>query len=76
MLTPRLIENMSPIDYVNEIYVMAKHITQESQTTPYTLNLKYPNLYSDSDLTTMNVSDILASAGSQLNGFLGSETAN
>jgi NTE family protein len=74
-LTPLLIENMSPIDYISELYSMTKHIVQQSYVTPDTLSLKYPNLHSDSDLTTMDVSDILNSARSQLDGFLGSKTA-
>jgi NTE family protein len=72
-LTPRLIENMSPIDYMNELYAMSKHITQESQTTSYTLKLKYPNLSSDSSLNEKDVPDILLSARCQLDRFLRSK---
>lgn len=74
-LTPSLIETMSPIDYMSELYSMTKHIMQESHTTPNTVYLKYPNLHSDSVLSDMNVSDILEVASRQLNGFLRSKIA-
>jgi predicted acylesterase/phospholipase RssA len=73
--TPSLIESMSPMDYIAEIYSMSKRVIQDSYTNVHCLRIRYPELHSDSDLTGMNVEDILDSAGKQLNGFLASKIA-
>ena len=72
-LTPSIIESMSPLDYMSDLYSMTKHIMQESYTSPNIVHLKYPNLHSDSVLADMDVSDILVTAGRQLDGFLRSK---
>ena len=70
IITPSLIESMSPITYLNELYTMSSQIAHNSLITSNTVCLSYPNLYSDSDLSTFNVNDILEKSGQLLNQFI------
>jgi len=73
ILTPRRIETMSPVDYISEIHTLKMRVGQMVARTPQTLMLRYPGLESSSDLSDMNTSDILLSAGRQLRMFLGAK---
>jgi predicted acylesterase/phospholipase RssA len=69
-LTPSLIESMSPIDYMFELYTLTSDACHRAQLTDETVCLSYPNLYSDSDLSEFSLNDMLLQAGLQLQRFL------
>lgn len=69
-ITPLLIESMSPIAYLNELYIMSSHLFHNACLTENTICLNYPNLHSDSDLSNFNIDDILLKAGESLNDFI------
>jgi hypothetical protein len=69
-ITPLLIESMSPIVYLNELYTMSSHLFHNACLTEDTLCLNYPNLHSDSDLSEFDVDDILEKSGRLLNDFI------
>ena len=69
-LTPALIETMSPIAYLDELYIMTSSLFHDLSTTDYTLCLSYPNLHSDSDLSEFDMDAILKHAGTSLNKFM------
>lgn len=69
-ITPSLIESMSPITYLDELYTMSSLLFHNVSVTANTLCLSYPNLHSDSDLDNFNVDDILEKAGVSLNQFI------
>jgi len=71
ILTPRRIETMSPVDYISEIHTLRMRVSQLFNANPQTIMLRYPNLESSSDLSTMDIPEILLSAGRQLRVFLG-----
>ena len=70
IITPSLIESMSPITYLKELYTMSSQITHNSLITKNTVCLYYPNLYSDSDLSDFNIDDILEKSAQSLNHFI------
>jgi hypothetical protein len=70
IITPSLIESMSPITYLKELYTMSSQITHNSLITKNTVCLYYPNLYSDSDLSDFNIDDILEKSAKSLNHFI------
>jgi predicted acylesterase/phospholipase RssA len=70
IITPFLIESMSPITYLKELYTMSSQITHNSLITKNTVCLSYPNLYSDSDLSDFNIDDILEKSARLLNHFI------
>ena len=69
-ITPSLIESMSPIAYLDELYTMSSKLFHNASVTEHTLCLSYPNLHSDSDLSNFNVDDILEQSGQLLNNFI------
>ena len=71
ILTPRRIETMSPVDYISEIHTLKMRAGQMFNRNAQTVPLTYKNLESSSDLSQMDIPDILVSAGSQLRVFLG-----
>ena len=71
ILTPRQIESMSPVDYIREIHTIQMRIGHMFNNNSQTLSLRYPKLESSSDLSQMDIQDILRSAGTQLRVFLG-----
>lgn len=72
-LTPEMLEDMSPLEYTTELYNMGRRIFQDAPRFSNTLALAYPELYSHSDLSDMDISDIFARSGRQLEGFLRSK---
>lgn len=76
ILTPRRIESISPFDYISEIHTMKMRVGQMVSNNEQTMMLRYPKLESSSDLSQMDVEDILATAGRQLRGFLSSKTGH
>ena len=73
ILTPRRIETMSPVDYISEIHTLKMRAGQMFHNNSQTVSLTYPKLESSSDLSQMDISDILLSARSQLRVFLGTQ---
>jgi predicted acylesterase/phospholipase RssA len=71
-LTPRQVESMSPFDYIREIHTLGLRMAQKFHMNDQTLLLQYPNLESSSDISGMDLDDMLSSAGRQLAGFLNS----
>lgn len=71
ILTPRRIETMSPVDYISEIHTLKMRTGQMFHKNSQTVSLSYPKLESSSDVSQMDIPDILLSAGSQLRVFLG-----
>jgi predicted acylesterase/phospholipase RssA len=69
-ITPSLIENMSPLTYLEELYNMSSRLFHNQGITETTLCLYYPGLQSDSNLLHFNVDDILEKSGKLLNEFI------
>jgi predicted acylesterase/phospholipase RssA len=69
-LTSALIETMSPIAYMDELYIMTSSVFHNACLTPNTLCLSYPNLHSDSNLSDFNIQAILDHAGTSFNQFI------
>ena len=76
ILTPRRIESISPFDYISEIHTLKMRVGQMVSNNEQTVMLRYPKLESSSDLSQMDVEDILTTAGRQLRGFLSSKTSH
>lgn len=72
-LTPSLVESMSPLEYIAELYTLTIGACHEAQKNEHTCSLKYPKLHSDSDLANFDMNDLLVHSASQLSRFLASE---
>jgi predicted acylesterase/phospholipase RssA len=73
-LTPALIETMSPIAYLDELYIMTSTLFHNASMTENTLCISYPNLHSDSDLSQFDIDAILKHAGDSLDKFITKRT--
>lgn len=69
-MTPQNITEVSPLDFMRDIYAMAVNNFMEQRITNLTVSLSYPKLSSDSDLSEFNVDDILLKSGESLRRFL------
>jgi hypothetical protein len=76
LLTPSVLEDMSPIDYTMELYTLMGDVFYRSQLTDDTVCLSYPELHSSSNLAEFNIEDVLRTGGLQLNRFLLSKAAD
>jgi NTE family protein len=76
LLTPSVLEDISPIDYTMELYTLAGDVFYRSQLTDETVCLSYPQLHSNSSLSDFDVEDVLRAGGLQLNRFLLSKASN
>ena len=72
-LTPSLVESMSPLEYGAELYTLTMGACHDAQMNEHTCSLKYPKLFSDSDLSQFDIENILAHSASQLSRFLASQ---
>lgn len=72
-LTPSLVESMSPLEYIAELYTLTIGACHDAQINNHTCSLKYPKLHSDSDLANFDIEELLVHSASQLRGFLASE---
>jgi NTE family protein len=70
LLTPSLVETMSPLDYMIELYTLSSDACHRAQLTDETLCLSFPNLYSNSDLSEFSIDEVLSASGLQLQRFL------
>jgi NTE family protein len=69
-ITPENIGLMSPLIYMRQIVNMSVINFIETQKTDLTLELMYPELMSDSELSEFNSEDILKVSGESTRGFL------
>jgi predicted acylesterase/phospholipase RssA len=74
IITPSVIDYISPLDYTGTVYSMIMDRFQKSQATTMTLQICYPKLTADSDLAEYDIDKILDSASRDLSGFLGSQS--
>lgn len=72
-ITPSVIESISPLEYISNVYSMVMNQFQKSQSTPTTLHISYPNLYSDSDVSEHEIEKILDHASQMCSRFLSSQ---
>ena len=72
-LTPSLVESMSPLEYIAELYTLTIESCHDAQKNEHTCSLKYPKLHSDSDLANFDMNHLLIHSASQLSRFLASE---
>jgi predicted patatin/cPLA2 family phospholipase len=73
---PETIEEMSPIKYVHDIYTLVTQNFFNQVRKQCTLQLSYPGLRSMSDISELNVPDILETSGLSLSRFLRSKGRN
>jgi len=76
LLTPSVLEDMSPVDYTMELYTLMGDVFYRSQLTDDTACLSYPHLHSNSSLSEFDIEDVLRTGGLQLNRFLLSKSAH
>lgn len=69
-ITPSLIDSISPLTYLEELYIQSSHLFHNISITENTICLSYPNLHSDSNLSDFNIEDILQTSGKSLNDFI------
>jgi predicted acylesterase/phospholipase RssA len=64
------IENMSPLEYIGNLYLMVMIQLYKAQTKSGILHLKHPTLFSTSKLEDVNVDEICDYAANELRTFL------
>jgi predicted acylesterase/phospholipase RssA len=75
-ITPSKLDSISPFEYMSSVYAMSYRIFQKSQRSSTTFELHYPNLYSDTDLSAINLDDILSYAADKFRRFLATQVLN
>lgn len=73
-MKPNNIDKISPVDYVQNIYLSIMIQLYKTQTRPGTLHLKYPGLFSTSDLDELDIDKILEYSASELRTFITQRT--
>ena len=73
-LTPSKLITLSPLGFAHSLYTSAYNLFVEQRKTENVLCLSYPNLHSDTDLTTMDLQPVLEHARSELRRFLRSKS--
>ena len=69
-ITEESILNMSPVDYIKDIYSMCVNHFMTFHKEDNVVNLEYSSLLSDSDLEDFDISDILKSGEDSMRRFL------
>lgn len=69
-VTPKNVENTSPLDYAGSLYLMVMVQLYKAQSKPGALHLRYPGLYSTSTLDDLNLEDICNYSATELRTFL------
>jgi predicted acylesterase/phospholipase RssA len=69
-ITPKNIDNISPILYSQTIFSMIMNQFSAVQQSPDILYLRYPELRSTSDIKEFDIKDIVKSSAEQLSTFL------
>lgn len=72
-ITPETINQISPIDFMKNIYAMSINHFMSMHKNDNIITLSYPDLHSDSDLDEFNIEDILLTAETSMRGFLASK---
>jgi hypothetical protein len=73
---PSILEAVSPITYVHEMYSLVTYNFFKQVTKSCTLQLSYPNLTSTSDISKFNIPDIMSKSAEALSRFLSSKGGN
>jgi hypothetical protein len=68
-MTVKNVDKISPVDYVQNIYLSVMIQLYKAQSVPGILHLKYPELYSTSDLDELDIDKILEYSASDLRSF-------
>jgi len=69
-ITSQNIEDMSIFRYIRDVYNMGAINVIELHKTDLTIDLGYPELYAETNLDSMDIPDILKTAGESLRSFL------
>jgi predicted acylesterase/phospholipase RssA len=69
-VTPKNVEKRSPLDYAGSLYLMVMVQLYKAQTKPGVLHLKYPGLYSTSNLEDLDLNAICTYGEEELRTFL------
>jgi predicted acylesterase/phospholipase RssA len=72
-VTPSQLECMSPLEYARDLYLIVATYNQKNQSCSNTLSISYPTLYSDTDLSEIDINDVLRHAGHQFRRFFGTQ---
>jgi len=72
-ITPSQLEHLNPLEYARELYGIVSSYNQKNQSSSNTFSVSFPNLYSDTDLSEMNINNILIYAGDQFRRFFGTQ---
>jgi predicted acylesterase/phospholipase RssA len=75
-ITPSKLDTISPFEYISSVYALSFRVFQKSQRSSTTFELYYPNLYSDTDLSSVNVDEILVHAADKFRRFLRTQVLN
>lgn len=72
-ITPSQLEDLNPLEYARELYGIVASHNQKNQSYSNTFSVSFPNLYSDTDLSQMDIDAILVHASDQFGRFLGTQ---
>ena len=72
-ITPDTIANISPIEYMKNMYAMSINHFMSMHKNDNIVTLSYPDLHSDSNLEEFDIDDILKTAEHSMCGFLASK---
>ena len=72
-INPSTLADMSPLDYMKDIYAMAINHFMESHKNDLIISLSYNDLHSDSDLEEFDLDDIMKAGAESTRGFLASK---
>lgn len=64
------LEKISPIDFAGSLYLMVMTQLYKAQSKPGVLHLRYPGLYSTSNIEELNFEEILKCSSKELSTFL------
>jgi predicted acylesterase/phospholipase RssA len=74
--TTETLDSISPVDYMRQLFSMAMNQFHKFHKHSNSLELGYPKLHSDSDLSQFDIQDILDHSAKLLNDFLLTKSRN
>jgi NTE family protein len=74
--TTETLDSISPVDYMRQLFSMAMNQFHKFHKHSSSLELGYPKLHSDSDLSEFDIQDILNHSAKLLNDFLLAKSRN
>lgn len=74
--TPSHLRTISPPEYALDLFTTVAMYNQRKQSSTNTLTLSYPTLRMDSDISEMNIDDILLHAADKFRRFLSTQVLN